>query len=171
MLGQTSPARTRCLPSCSASSSSETSSGQPVREHSSYWHPPLYLTGCMYCYHPNRAKLSCKFICIVVDICTAVFATILCTATWSDMQLIASSTQMTRKGHCLRWIIFFTLWLCCPCCRTKTHLTLNQVNQGDAVFMTGQHRALGRTPSQPGTTKYFLPGDNDKVYLLPCQIR
>ena len=47
--------------------------------------------------------------------------------------------------------------------RTKTHLTLNKVNQGDVVFMTGQHRALGRTASQPSTTKYFLPGDNDKV--------
>lgn len=49
------------------------------------------------------------------------------------------------------------------CYRMKGHLTLNKVNQGDIIYMTGQHRALGRTATKPGTSKYFLPGENDRV--------
>ena len=45
----------------------------------------------------------------------------------------------------------------------KTHLTLNKVNCGDIVFMSGQHRAIGRQPAKPASPKYFLPGENDKV--------
>jgi hypothetical protein len=36
------------------------------------------------------------------------------------------------------------------------------VNQGDAIFMSGQHRAVGRTADQPGKHDYFLPSDADK---------
>jgi hypothetical protein len=39
---------------------------------------------------------------------------------------------------------------------------LDRVNQGDAIFMSGQHRAVGRTADQPGKHDYFLPSDADK---------
>lgn len=41
-------------------------------------------------------------------------------------------------------------------------MQLNKVNQGDIIFMTGQHRAIGRTAQLPADPKYFLPCESDR---------
>lgn len=73
----------------------------------------------------------------------------------SHPQPTVSESRRTVRG---RKLTQESLW-----CRMKAHLVLNKVNIGDAVFMTGQHRAIGRTASKPGDPNYFLPGDNDRV--------
>lgn len=46
--------------------------------------------------------------------------------------------------------------------RAKNHMMLNAVTCGDTIFMSGQHRALGRTATQKGDPTYFLPSEADK---------
>jgi hypothetical protein len=42
-------------------------------------------------------------------------------------------------------------------------MMFNAVCCGDIIFMSGQHRALGRTAKQKGNPDYFLPSEADKV--------
>lgn len=64
---------------------------------------------------------------------------------------------LPKKAQFLRGIKFVADYF-----RAKDHMMFNAVCCGDIIFMSGQHRALGRTAKQKGNPDYFLPSEADK---------
>lgn len=64
---------------------------------------------------------------------------------------------LPKQAKCLMSIKFVADFF-----RAKNHMMLNAVCCGDTIFMSGQHRALGRSATQKGNPEYFLPSEADK---------